>query len=459
MTTRSIFGEDLTDYEIEIVLDNPAIAGWFEAGRNRANLLDRFQNDNSLRGKVIKFIGAAAKATGAIGAVKALLNSNREREVEEIDEGRMVRRRPREIEVDEEGNIIPPEGERPATRPRGEETALALPDLGDLIPENDGRGTSGNMEEVGGDVEMALARSGGGGGITAPSKETPISQYPSLTYGLQNTHTTVLPWRSWSSFSFLDKENQQQQGFRMNAPYDMRVQPLVDLPSGAGAAAKAEFNRPVNGTGINTAGVVFPRTSAAGAAANERPQWRDYWAQLYEYYTVLGCEWKVTISNVGANIDSGILVGVQYDSYSDTSGPTSSTMPYPSALAEALAYEGMMWHHVDKWNTNQEATIISGKWKPGDVSHNIVNDGDVKTWTPTGSIPNEKVLLTLNWWQDELSHRIPQEINANVKVELKYIVQFKDLRMQARYPNSKITDQDIAQYIDNDITDNVRYIS
>ena len=123
-----------------------------------------------------------------------------------------------------------------------------LPDLGELIPHNPGQGgrgrerdegasenggrnvipRGGNMADVtegrgnggdGNDQQLALAAAPGAG--NAVSKETMVSPYPSLSYGLQETHTTVLPWTGWFSVCNLDKEAPVQLPIRMNSPIDM----------------------------------------------------------------------------------------------------------------------------------------------------------------------------------------------------------------------------------------------
>ncbi len=462
MSTRSIFGQDLSDYEIEVVLDNPAIAGWFEATRGGDQLRRGWRNDNSLRGKMMKMLAMAAGATGSIGTIKSLVNSIRSQPAEEIDEGRMIRRRPREIEIDGEGNIIN-EDEPPATRPRLELPELNLDSLWeDFSSITTPRDTSGNMnEDASGDVEMSLARSGGGGVGNAPSKETPISQYPSLTYGLQNTHTTIIPWRTWYSVAQPDHGSPIQTNFRMNSVYDMMITTLDTLSSGLTPAGKGAYIRPLDGSGANAAGSTFPVTPSAGTTTGERGQWRNYFAEIYEYYTVLGCEWKVTVFNPSTARGAGVRCGVQYDSYSDTATNVGNVMPTGANLSEALAFTGMQWHNCtemgDTGYTNG-ITQFSGTYKPGMVNRNIVNDGDVKTWTATGSTtPNLKDILTLNWWQDELSTVPSTRLGVNVKVELKYIVQFKDLKVQARYPTDSIADQDLTQFLGDGANGDAQY--
>ena len=69
-------------------------------------------------------------------------------------------------------------------------------------------------------TESALVARGSGPGNTV-SKETPISPYPSLSYGLQETHTTILPWVGWLTAAGIDKGVPLQLPIRMNSPYDM----------------------------------------------------------------------------------------------------------------------------------------------------------------------------------------------------------------------------------------------
>ena len=75
------------------------------------------------------------------------------------------------------------------------------------------------------EVEPMAARSAGTAASTGTnntmSKETPISIPPTLTYGLQNTHTTILPWTGWVSTSYLSKDIGQKLSIRLNSIYDM----------------------------------------------------------------------------------------------------------------------------------------------------------------------------------------------------------------------------------------------
>lgn len=323
-----------------------------------------------------------------------------------------------------------------------------LPDLDELMPEQGGE-----------NVEMQVARAGGPGGPSGVSKETPISRYPSLTYGLQETHTTILPWKGWFSITAPNHDQGIKAQFRLNAIWDMFMTTLNDVTDGTTVTTKGIYNKPLGPTGVHVSGNTFPMTIASGANATERPQWRDYWAQLYDYYTVLGCEYKIIVQNSGNSRSGDLLVGVEHDSYSDTATSTGNVMP-DAYLYEVLNYKNIEWHTA--WaNTAEEdhqsnMCVIEGRYKPGSIKRNIVNDGDVKTWTATTStLPNLKDILTINFWKHPLSYSAATSIQANIQVELKYIVQFKDLKVQARYPTLTITDQDIKQEI-SDATNTTR---
>ena len=126
-------------------------------------------------------------------------------------------------------------------------------------------------------------------------------------------------------------------------------------------------------------------------------------------------------------------------------------------LSECMAYKNMQWDVVewDNSGNNKNKTVIEGRWKPGDTKRNIINDGDVKLWTSTGSVsvaggasddgasPTMTEVCTLNFWRAPLAYSAA--LGCNIQIELKYIVQFKDLRQQARYPNTVTTNQDIVQ--------------
>lgn len=378
------------------------------------------------------------------------------------------RRRFRTEGTDLEGAIIAANDDARtslANLPGGEDS---VPDLSDLLPDagdttqsgGDSRGrlppgarmnNDTNMDPPGGQ-QMALMSSGDG--FSMQSKETPITDPPSITYGLQETHTTILPWDGWLGIFGADYTAPIQVPIRMNAVSDMIPITTQTSPTApTGPTVKGIYGSKMTAS-FGTSYVGFPANQASASTdPTERPAWREFWYQLYDYYTVLKCHWEIIIENP---INSGgqlpLLVGVQYDSYSDTATSTGNVMPQ-TRLVEALSYKNMQWYRVDGQSSVEQQgrdnniQVIKGTYMPGQIKRNIVNDGDVKTWTKTdGTLPTLKDLLTINFWLHPLASSSSSGVTygaANMQINLKYVVQFKDLKLQARYPNTLVTNQDI----------------
>lgn len=363
-------------------------------------------------------------------------------------QGPVIDRVPNEVAVDENGFINEFDG------------AEELPDLGDLDP------MDGNTEAPEASAPLA-ARAGGGGGPQSVSKETPISQYPSLSYGLQETHTTILPWTGWITATKTGSATDwlpNQLKVRMNTPYDMLdVAIAADPGNGVALAGNLFYGVPADSAANQSAGRYPERFTSASTEATEKPGWRDYWACLYDYYTVLGCEYEIEMlcPLAAGTSTAGLKVGVQFDTYSDTAGSTGNVMP-KTKYSEVIAFKNIKWHTFGAGQTLTNNHIsnrltIRGSYKPGQAKRNIVNDGDVKTWTATSAtLPVLKEYLTVNFWVDPLLGSASGTFitPVNMQISLKYIVQFKDLKEQARYPNSLNTGIDITQLLNETNTNN-----
>nr|QTE03910.1 MAG: capsid protein [Phoenicopteridae parvo-like hybrid virus] len=321
----------------------------------------------------------------------------------------------------------------------GENNGTLLDDM--EVPGNDGE----NVEIGNAMVSFAA----GGGGPNAQSKETPVSIPPSITYGLQETHTTILPWTGWLAAVNIDYGTPVQLPIRMNAISDMiPVTTIASPASGAAFGAKGISGRKVDTAG-NASTLQFPATFTGGSTdPTERPAWRNYWFDIYDYYTVLKCHYEIIFENPLAATsvgNLGLLVGTQFDSYSDTASSVGNVMPL-ATLADSLYFKNMRWEKTDSQYINEQQrtdgnrSVISGTWMPGMTKRNIVNDGDVKTWTKTdGTIPNLKEIFTVNFWRHPFAIATGGTTSqgfANIQINLKYVVQFKDLKLQARYPNT-----------------------
>lgn len=313
--------------------------------------------------------------------------------------------------------------------------------------------------------EEVNARSSAGGGPSAVSKETPISRYPTLTYGLQETHTTILPFTFWFSSACHTTGAPAVMKIRLNSIYNF-ITSAVDgtLTSGGVPVTATNYARPIapDGKGSNH---MFPETVNDGTYV-ETPYWRNYWAQLYEYYTVLGCEYKITTGCVNTSSGFAAIVGHTIDSWSDTAAESGNITPTTN-LSEAMSLKGMQFDVLPAArpeNGGQQMTVIQRRYIPGQAKRNIVNDGDVKTWTktafngtsPENFVPTLKETLNLYFWRAPLANIVSSnnEVTAcNTQVELKWIVQFKDLRNLPRYPVTSPAGTSVITNITNTRTD------
>lgn len=314
------------------------------------------------------------------------------------------------------------------------------------------------------DIEAVpeAARAMANGGSNNPvSKETPISRYPTLTYGLPETYTTVLPWTGWCTMVIGDTKqkpailtvhmNRPTQLIEHGMPSTDQTTPFLTVTANTAFTQQGIFNVPgkADGTSFNT-GCTYPATLATDGTG-QVPQWLPWYAKQYEYYTVLGTEYEIVLNNVRDVKGASVLIGIDWDGYSDTATTAGNIMPRNSVFTEVLNYKNIQWHRLEANRNNENdgyRKVIRGKYTPGQVKRNIINDGDVKTWTktkPDGTIeiPNLKEDMIICGWKDPLSGESTGNHPVNMQVTLKFIVQFKDLRLQLRYPHAGTTGQDV----------------
>jgi len=291
--------------------------------------------------------------------------------------------------------------------------------------------------------ESSIARaSGPGDGGSKVSKETPVTPYPSLTYGLQETHTTILPYRGYCSVITGGSSAAGYAGvkleLRMNGIWDCVVTNVETTLAGTTPGIYGvPLIQAAPSTSARTSNKAYPIVHTTDPVTAEGPAWRNYWAQLYEYYTVLGCKYKITINSADSSNVSQTLVAYDYDGY--TSG-TGNILPN-ATLGELYALKGIKYAVVKAKGSNQHQstgpTIIEGTYTPGEVRRNIQNDGDVKLWTSTSTTatPPYTESLHLRFYTDPLDGDSATNIyGSNIEIQMDYIVQYKDLRTGARYP-------------------------
>lgn len=266
-------------------------------------------------------------------------------------------------------------------------------------------------------------------GATRANSETKIT-IANPTYGLPNTHTCILPVTFWCSAYAMDKNSAATMQINLNQPFDMMLNALET--TGPTAGFNAKLLNILNGSGPLTYQGSQPETLTS--AKTIVPAWYRHFATLYEYYTVLGCEYEMYMQICQQGTGAAVVVGTRLES----EGVSGSTALIPNNIrfAEALALPGWRWKSLNQYNGNQgnDQGLISGSYKPGDIKREVRNDDDQKLWTAVGVSPTLKDRLKVQVWAHPFSNWAGTSLGVNFQVTLKYIVQFKDLRVEAKYP-------------------------
>ena len=346
---------------------------------------------------------------------------------------------------------VSPDGDANMSGPRKRDRS----DTEDTIPESSTKKQATGMEgseNVPGTVartgNLALTAAGAGSNGTG---ETPVNLNVSPQLGLfTETHTAILPLRFGVSFNKLDGSGPDGNTLkiRLNSPYNiLRDTTFTNQTVGAATASGVGVfqAQPYTTTYPNFLGfetTLRPPGSYGGtdfggvvADASCVPAWRKFFEKIYESYHTIETQYRITVVNPETTIGRRSRVIVDKDVYT-----TSSTGNIIPTDAISFYYNGQ-WKGLEsiivpeRNNSTNEPFIkvYEGTWRPGEWSKNTLNSEDIKAWYSTGAEP------TPNWVENLVLLGTTDEYNTdycnlNLFVELRYIVQFKDLRSQFRYP-------------------------
>ena len=249
--------------------------------------------------------------------------------------------------------------------------------------------SSNTME---GTSEARLVATSNAGEGKKGSQETPITpQKPH--YGLPDTSTVILPYTQYLSvipgtfndFSMVDFS------LRLTSVTDILPQQLL-APTAGGNFSKGLFNS-VTPTGSGnlwpTPLIAFPQTTTNGANTTEKPAWRNFWQKLYQYYTVLGCEYELTFVNSRNAINGNVVIAHGFDTFGSSS--SGNVFPTGKQMYEMESWKGLDWkllRSTADFSGQGCTATIKGYYKPNQAHRNVNNDEDVKTWTAVGSNPS-----------------------------------------------------------------------
>lgn len=415
---RNLFGvpyRQFNDNQIRVVIDNPAVRAWFEQNARNNHIRERYLQDGSLRSKLMNLLRIASGVAGVGSAIKASLSNNQRSE-----QATPTRLR--------KGSVHTPDTEPMAKR--------------QLFDDDE------DMQDTEAAVAMTSGLRTGSGPGTVGGGETAIDvQRP--WYGLPETATVILPWTGYFTAVTNNNQNVYNYYFRLNSPWDMFITTTNSATAGAAIGVGLYNTKPGTGSTWPASSVTYPTTLGAGVNTAEAPQWRDYWAKVYNKYAVLGCEYEMTFKNQHASRDHDVTVCNGIESLSAANGGRT----FPGNVS-AYLYEfwpGLKWTIVKSTNdgtSDGTYAVVKGYYKPGTVQTNVQNDEDIKTWTTVGATPT----LTERMMVGVVQSAFNAETSSKAllcKLKLKYIVQFKDVTVNALYPASGQTA--IAQNLPTDI--------
>lgn len=303
---------------------------------------------------------------------------------------------------------------------------------------------------------LALTNSSGIADTAGRTSETPVSIPPTITYGFQETHTTVLPAICWFSCPNLASNYTPTTfSFSLNSIYNIMSGSIkASTTQNACWIKKCGEHTYQNGTDV---GYPFPSEQANDSWNNMTPWWRDTWEKLYMYYAVLGVEYEIVISSPSlAGRKSLVAYTVQT---SGSNNNTSVSLATNVPLRELYGMKNIEYKEIAGRDNAEDGKsnvqIIKGTYKPGTALRDISNDGDVKLWSKTditgaaGESPAYKEYMQVMSYIHPMStsgnsvngifgsgENLYSNVCHNVQVRLKYIVQFKQLRSSLRFPTA-----------------------
>lgn len=200
-----------------------------------------------------------------------------------------------------------------------------------------------------------------------------------------------------------------------------------------------------------------PPAANAYGPAQTKPAWWNWYAKQYQHYHVIKTKYKLTFVNPRDDFSNGdttlMDIVLYYEHDVRTAADDTNTMPRTDTALRPFNLNS--WKRVNMkkmigkrpWgqdNTRSDM-ILSGEWEYGKWKGNTTNQEEIKTWYPTsvtgGAVADAGGVTISPSWGEELVivPRISEmstcnTASMNVKCEILYEIQFKDLDTNYKYP-------------------------
>lgn len=224
---------------------------------------------------------------------------------------------------------------------------------------------------------------------TRGTGETPITWFPKAEIGLRDTHTACLRYHNQYELSITQGNAGQHAA---PAVYQFRMTSLYDID--------------------------------ATTASIQTPAWREYFATLYEFYSVIGCKWNIRVINSGATTDDTVNLWWGY---------YGKKRPNPADRTQLYHMKGIKGPLiVPPRIAGMGDRSCSGRYKRGDHKREVQEDSETQLWSAMGANPTLIENLVL-YFTSDVREAADTDNDITFEIIIDYIVQFKDLKPEYQF--------------------------
>lgn len=451
-TNEFLFGDQgYTEHDLEVIIENGLGAAEWERLRNIEN---RFASQSRWKSWLLKKLTSQGIPVAAATAIyKAYFSPLRQRDP--VSLGKRLRSK---------------QAESGGKMPKKEYYPDVNGDTDDEMGEYDDNHRRPTPVPGGDEVK------GAPGGPAGASKETPITVARPI-YQVPRTQTVVVPMTYYFSVVVNTQLISTDLRIVMNANRGHIISTIPALPTAtpAGGSGVTQFPQHVkasNNLGLNKQRIpttrFFRNQAFFGTSANTeyndalwvgdqssgdafpvfydhaKPANRDMWEKLYNFYTVLGNEWELTIQNASNPYEIGSnQPGVHHDAVALHDYETASVNDINDIIPTGVRlYDCMFWpdsnftHIPHHDNGRPLITSIKGRYK-GFGDNSVLNAMDDKRWNKVAELPTKQDILHVKFWPDAMGmNNHPGRVRLNVCLTMKQIIQYKGLRQNIKWPSS-----------------------
>lgn len=246
-------------------------------------------------------------------------------------------------------------------------------------------------------------------------------------------------------------------GIRLTSPY----QPFF-------ATATSDINP--DAVGVQNALTVSGNSSF-------KTQYFGFYAQLYRYYSVISCRYRITAENYGSepiwmhvmkynqerppsgasNEDIQLWRGTKshyltpyatfYNTAAGTGGKRNETSGYNiEDMTVSNLNDNTFVGDTPVSKQNNAVIVVSDQYNAGDFQREVALDSEISTWTTVASNPTYPENLLLRFNTDEASTgntgdvgvgTLQRRLQLNLRMEVEYLCEFKELTPEVRYPTTR----------------------